>query len=147
MAQKPLISIDTGRILAHVALLAAWEGNMAAADQIFDALQAANMKQPNIHLCRAMICAFRGQYRDCMKLLDAALESEPGNMSAKGLRGYVMYILKDPNWRRPLEEVIANNSDPASVRLANKVLQSGDKKFHMSMTLRDGVITPRISYV
>lgn len=128
MTTESIISIDAARTLAHVALLAAWEGDSDAAEQIFSALQAAKPKEPNIRVCRAMVYACQDRFNECLALLDQVLAEEPRNMSAMSLRGFVLFTLEDPGWRPLLEEVVADGSDPASVGLAEKILQDNAKK-------------------
>lgn len=146
MTSESLISIDAARTLAHVALLAAWEGDAEAAEQIFTALQAAKPKEPNIRVCRAMVYACQDRFTECLALLDEVLEREPRNMSAKSLRGFVLFTLEDPGWRKLLEEVVADGSDPASVGLAEKILQDNAKKSALQSTPRIGTAPTIVSY-
>jgi hypothetical protein len=128
MASEPIISIDAARTLAHVALLAAWEGDSEAAEEIFTALQAAKPKEPNIRICRAMVYACQDRFSECLEILDEVLASEPRNMSAKSLRGFVLFTMGEDGWRELMEEVLADGSDANSVALAQQVLQNNPKK-------------------
>jgi len=146
MKRESLISIDAARTLAHVALLAAWEGNGDAAEQIFAALQAAKPAEPNIRVCRAMVYACQDRFTECLSLLEEVLTDEPRNMSAKSLRGFVLFTLEDPAWRGELEAVIADGSDPASVGLAEKILQDNARKSLSSSSPRSGGPPAIVSY-
>lgn len=128
MASEPIISIDAARTLAHVALLAAWEGDAESAEEIFSALQAAKPKEPNIRICRAMVYACQDRFTECLEMLDEVLAGEPHNMSAKSLRGFVLFTMGESGWQELMDEVIADGSDANSVALAQQVLQNDPKR-------------------
>lgn len=141
MASEPMISVDAARTLAHVALLAAWEGDAEAAEQIFSALQAAKPKEPNIRICRAMVYACQDRFGDCLELLDEVLAREPNNMSAKSLRGFVLFTMGESGWQELMEEVLADGSDANSVALAQQVLENKPKKSAAQALPRTGAAT------
>lgn len=128
MASVPMISIDAARTLAHVALLAAWEGDAEGAERIFSALQAAKPKEPNIRICRAMVYACQDRFTECQELLDEVLAGEPDNMSAKSLRGFVLFTMGEDGWRELMQEVLADGTDANSVALAQQVLENNPAK-------------------
>lgn len=136
MASEPIISIDAARTMAHVALLAAWEGDSEAAEQIFTALQNAKPKEPNIRICRAMVYACQDRFSECLGIIDEVLAAEPRNMSAISLRGFVMFTMGESGWEELMEEVIADGTDPNSVALAEQVLQNRPKKAPPTATPR-----------
>lgn len=138
MASEPIISIDAARTLAHVALLAAWEGDAEAAEEIFSALQAAKPKEPNIRICRAMVYACQDRFSECLDILDEVLAGEPRNMSAKSLRGFVLFTMGESGWQELMDEVIADGSDANSVALAEQVLQNDPKRQSVQSQPRAG---------
>lgn len=146
MAKEALISLDAARTLAHVALLAAWEGDSEAAEQIFSALQAARPKEPNIRICRAMVYACQDRFTDCLLLLDEVLAQEPRNMSAKSLRGFVMYTLGEHGWREMLEEVVADGSDVNSIGLARRILDENPRPVGPQSMARPNIVNGYYSY-
>lgn len=121
MGKEALINIDTARTLAHVALLAAWEGDSESAKQIFFAMQAAMPKEPNIRTCLAMVLACQGKYSEAAELLKTVLIEVPGDTSAKSLLGFVMFSSGETGWQTLLEEVITDGSDGSAVALARDI--------------------------
>lgn len=121
MAKETLISIDIARTMAHVALLATWEGDSVAAERIFSALQAAIPKEPNIRICLAMVLACQDKYAESISILKEVLHEEPGNISAKSMLGFVMFSTGESGWQTLLNEVIADGSDSSAVELAQEI--------------------------
>src|SRR5688500_16375036 len=108
---QTLINVDTARMLAHAALLAAWEGYSDASNKIFAALEAAKPKEPNVRLCRSLVLAFQDKYPESTALLRQVLEDQPDNVTAKGLLGFVLFTANERGWQALLEEVVADGSD------------------------------------
>ena len=125
MIQNELIGVDTARTLANVALLAAWEGDSAAAEYILMALQAAKPNEANIRVCRAMVFACRDRHAESIALLNGVLHDDPENVCAKALLGYVMFSAGEQGWDVMLEDVVRDGSDRASVDLAQQILMEG----------------------
>jgi cytochrome c-type biogenesis protein CcmH/NrfG len=119
---RTLLTVDTARTLAHVALLAAWEGEMAASEQIFAALEAAKPKEPNVRLCRALVLAFQDRYAEASKLLRQVLARQPDNVTARGLLGFVLFTAGEAGWQALLESVVNDRTDPAIAAIARSIL-------------------------
>lgn len=122
MERNEIISVDVSRTLAHVALLAAWDGDGDAANQIFTALYRAKPKEPNIRICQAMVLACQERFKECIALLYTVLEDVPGSLNAKSLLGVVKFYIDDDGWRVLLEEVVADGSDAHAVQMARSIL-------------------------
>lgn len=122
MESKELINVDVSRTLAHVALLAAWDGDGESANQIFTALYAAKPNEPNIRICQAMVLACQERFTECIALLNSVLRDVPGNLNAKSLLGLIKFFINEPGWRRLLEEVVADGSDTHAVEMAQRIL-------------------------
>jgi thioredoxin-like negative regulator of GroEL len=119
---RKLLTVDTARTLAHVALLAAWEGNAAASEQIFAALETAKPQEFNVRLCRALVLAFQDRYAEASALLRQVLAQSPNNASARGLLGFVLFTAGEPGWQRLLESVVDDTTDPTTAGIARNIL-------------------------
>lgn len=122
MNLNELINVDVSRTLAHTALLAAWDGDGDAANQIFTALHKAKPKEPNIRICQAMVLACQERFRECTELLLNVLAEVPDNLNARSLLGLIKFYINEDGWRRMLEDVVADGSDAAAVQMANSIL-------------------------
>ena len=117
------ITVDTARMLAHAALLAAWEGQTEASDKIFAALERAKPKEPNVRLCRALVWAFQDRFAEASELLQQVLVEQPDNATARGLLGFVLYSAQEPGWQAHLEAVADDPTDPATAQVARSILE------------------------
>jgi hypothetical protein len=122
MDQKEIINVEVSRTLAHVALLAAWDGDGEAANQIFTALYKAKPKEPNIRICQAMVLACQERFKECTMLLLNVLADVPDNLNAKSLLGLIKFYINEDGWRNLLEEVVADGSDAHAVQMARNIL-------------------------
>jgi len=122
MRKVSLISVDTARTLAHVALLAAVEGYGAAADCIFDGLYAVLPLEPNVQVCRAMVYAVQDRSAEASAVLNVVLAEYPDNIAAKGLLGLVRFSAGEAGWQKLLDDVVAQGTDHASAKLAQQIL-------------------------
>lgn len=122
MNRNDIINVDVSRTLAHVALLAAWDGDGDAANRIFTALHAAKPKEPNIRICQAMVFACQERFSDCINLLQGVLQDVPGNLNAKSLLGLIKFYIQQDGWRQLLEEVVADGSDIHAAEMAHNIL-------------------------
>jgi len=122
MNRSELINVDVSRTLAHVALLAAWDGDSESANRIFSALYAARPTEPNIRICQAMVLACEERFSDCIELLNGVLRDAPANLNAKSLLGLIKFFINEQGWRRLLEEVVADGSDVHAVEMARRIL-------------------------
>lgn len=128
MRKVSLISVDTARTLAHVALLAAVEGHGAAADCIFGGLHAVLPLEPNVQVCRAMVYAIQDRSAEASAVLDEVLAKHPNDIAAKGLLGLVRFAAGEAGWQKLLEHVVEHGSGHASAKLARQIL-SGHREF------------------
>ena len=119
---RTLLCVDTARTLAHVALLAAWDGDTTESERIFAALEAAKPKEPNVRLCRALVLAFQDRYADASALLRQVLDRQPDNATARGLLGFVLFTAGEPGWQALLESVVNDTCDPATAGIARSIL-------------------------
>jgi predicted Zn-dependent protease len=117
-----LISTEDARLLSHVALLAAWEGDSHEADRIFTALQAVRPDDVCIRICRAMVFASIERFNESKALLEGALRADPDNAGAKSLLGFVLFSTGEHGWQKLLEEVVADGRDRAASELAGEIL-------------------------
>jgi predicted Zn-dependent protease len=145
MSRKPIVSVDTSRMLCHVALLAAWEGDSAAAEHIFAALQSAKPNTPEIRICRAMVCACQDRFSDATVLLNEVLAAVPHHIGAKSLLGFVKFSMGERGWQKLLEEVVADGTDAAAVELASQVLQT-NREYHTPSAEAGSLAAPSIIY-
>jgi predicted Zn-dependent protease len=116
------LTVDTARTLAHVALLAASEGDNVASERIFAALEAAQPKEPNVRLCRALVLAFQDRYAEACLLLQQVLAQQPDNATARGLLGFVLFTAGETGWQALLESVVDDPSDPTTAAVARSIL-------------------------
>jgi cytochrome c-type biogenesis protein CcmH/NrfG len=117
------IGVEAARLLAHVALMAAWEGHNAVSEQIFSALQAAEPREINVRLCRAIVLACQQRYEPCVELLQEVLQRSPGDITARGLLAFACYSLQSPGWRELAEQVLEDGTDPTMTALAGDLLR------------------------
>lgn len=122
MDKKELISVDASRTLAHVALLAAWEGDGDAANQIFQALYAAKPKEPNIRICQAMVLACQDRFAESTAMLGSVLAEKPDDLHAKSLLGLIKFHANEKGWRSLMEEVVKDGGDTDAAELARGML-------------------------
>ena len=122
MNLNELINVEISRTLAHTALLAAWDGDGEAANEIFTALYKAKPKEPNVRICQAMVLACQERFKECTALLLNIISETPDNLNAKSLLGMVKFYINEDGWRSLLEEVVADGSDEAAVQMASNLL-------------------------
>lgn len=122
MNLNELINVDVSRTLAHTALLAAWDGDGEAANQIFTALHKAKPKEPNVRICQAMVLACQERFKESIELLLGVISDAPDNLNARSLLGMVKFYINEDGWRTLLGEVVADGSDLAAVEVARNLL-------------------------
>jgi len=126
--KETIVTVETIRTLAHVALMAAAEGNVDAADRILVALERTRPKEPTIRICRAMLLTRQERYPECLALLKDLASEHPKNQTVKSILGFVLFTTGEQGWQTLLEEVINDGSDAASVELAQTILAEHKKE-------------------
>jgi Bacterial type III secretion protein (HrpB1_HrpK) len=127
MDKYALISVETVRTLAHIALLAASEGYVPSSERILHALQLARPKEPTIDICRAMVLARQEKFAESIDLLRALERECPRNQTVKSLLGFMLFMSEDSGWKPLIKAVIEDGSDLPSVELARMILSEADE--------------------